>query len=69
MKSLTDAEYNEILPIIFKNEFGDIDSLSDNKKIVNILRFYKNYRGDIADRNSELFRLKEQFDKEVKNSK
>ncbi len=69
MNNLTDVEYNEIQPIIFKNEFGDIDSLSGNEKIVNILRFYKNFRGDIADRNSELFRLKEKFDRETKTCK
>lgn len=62
MSKLSESERNELLPIIFKNDFNNIDSLTDNEKFRNVLLFYKNYRGDIADHNSELYRLKEQFD-------
>ena len=44
------------------NDFNNIDSLTENEKFRHILSFYKNYRGDIADHNSELYKLKEQFD-------
>lgn len=62
MSKLSDSERKELLPIIFKNDFNNIDSLTENEKFRHILSFYKNYRGDIADHNSELYKLKEQFD-------
>lgn len=67
MSELTDAEREELYPIIFKNDFNHIDELTENKKFCHILTFYKNYRGDIADHNSELFRLKQEFDQQKNN--
>lgn len=67
MSELTDAEREELYPIIFKNDFNHIDELTENKKFRHILTFYKNYRGDIADHNSELFRLKQEFDQQKNN--
>ena len=67
MSELTDAEREELYPIIFKNDFNHIDELTENEKFRHILKFYKNYRGDIADHNSELFRLKQEFDLQQKN--
>ena len=67
MSELTDAEREELYPIIFKNDFNHIDELTENEKFRHILKFYKNYRGDIADHNSELFRLKQEFDQQKKN--
>lgn len=67
MSELTDAEREELYPIIFKNDFNHIDELTENEKFRHILKFYKNYRGDIADHNSELFRLKQEFDLLQKN--
>lgn len=62
MSELTDAEREELYPIIFKNDFNHIDELTENEKFRHILKFYKNYRGDIADHNSELYKLKQEFD-------
>lgn len=67
MSELTDAEREELYPIIFKNDFNNIDELTENEKFRHILKFYKNYRGDIADHNSELFRLKQEFDQQKHN--
>lgn len=67
MSELTDVEREELYPIIFKNDFNHIDELTENEKFRHILKFYKNYRGDIADHNSELFRLKQEFDQQKNN--
>ena len=67
MSELTDAEREELYPIIFKNDFNHIDELTENEKFRHILKFSKNYRGDIADHNSELFRLKQEFDQQKNN--
>ena len=67
MSELTDAEREELYPIIFKNDFNHIDELTENEKFRHILKFYKNYRGDIADHNSELFKLKQEFDQQKNN--
>ena len=67
MSELTDAEREELYPIIFKNDFNHIDELTENEKFRHILKFYKTYRGDIADHNSELFRLKQEFDQQKNN--
>ena len=67
MSELTDAEREELYPIIFKNDFNHIDELTENEKFRHILKFYKNYRGDIADHNSELFRLKQELDQQKNN--
>ncbi|MCQ2343110.1 MAG: cobalamin B12-binding domain-containing protein, partial [Paludibacteraceae bacterium] len=66
MNELTDEEREELYPIIFKNDFNHIEKLTTNEKYRHILRFYKNYRGDIADSSSELYRLKQEFDREQK---
>ena len=63
MASLTNEEKEELFPIIYKNDFNHIDELTTNEKFRNILAFYKNYRGDIANQKSELYRLKLEFDK------
>ena len=67
MSELTDAEREELYTIIFKNDFNHIDDLTENEKFCKILKFYKNYRGDISDHNSELFRYKQEFDQQKNN--
>ena len=63
MAELTNEERNELLPIIFKNEFNQIEKLTDNPKFLRVLKFYKDYRSEIADHRSELYRLKLDFEK------
>ena len=68
MAKLTNAEREELLPIIFKNDFNHIEDLTSNERYRHILSFYKNYRKDIADNRSELFRLKQEFESRQKHN-
>ena len=68
ISELTDEERAELYPIIYKNNFNHIEDLTDNKKYLHILQFYKNYRGDITDSESELYKLKKEFDDSMKNN-
>ncbi len=62
MSSLSQEELGDLLPLIYKNEFNHIEDLTDNPKFLHILGFYKNYRGEIADNKSELFKMKQEFE-------
>lgn len=63
MASLSLHERNIILPIIFKNKFTDIEGLNVNDNIKYVLSFYRNYRAEIADSKSDLYKMKQEFDK------
>lgn len=69
MQELSEAERTELLPIIYKNDFNHIEELTSNKKFLYILTFYKDYRKEIADRNSKLYKLKQDFEASKKNEK
>ena len=62
MNQLSYQEREELYPIIFKNNFNHIEDLTTNPKFLQILQYYRDYRKDIADPKSELFRLKVEFD-------
>ena len=62
MASLSPDERQEALNIIYQNNFNNIDELSTNDNVKYVLSFYKNYRGDIANPNSELYRKKQEFE-------
>lgn len=64
--SLSDTEREDALNIIYKNNFNDINALTENEKVRYVLSFYKNYRGDIADPSSELYKMKKQYEESVK---
>lgn len=64
MANLTDEERQVLLPIIYKNDFNNIESLTKNKRLIKVLSYYKNYRSEIADSKSELYKLKQEFDKQ-----
>ena len=66
MKKLSPQEFEEIKTLIFQNDFNDIESLTDNSKFRHILAYYKNYRNEIIDPNSDLYRRKKEFDNEQK---
>ena len=68
ISELTDEERAELYPIIYKNNFNHIEDLTDNKKYLHILQFYKNYRDDITNSESELYKLKKEFDDSMKNN-
>jgi hypothetical protein len=67
MSALSTEEKDELYPIIYQNDFNDINALTSNPKFRHILQYYKNYRGDIANPNSELYKLKQEFDERQKN--
>ena len=69
MAELTDEERIELYPIIFKNDFNDIESLTESPKLRKILKYYKNYRADIADPSTDLYKLKKEFDNQQKQVK
>ena len=56
MASLTKEERDIVLPIIFRNKFLDIEKMNVNNKIKHVLAFYQNYRTEIANPESELYR-------------
>lgn len=62
MKTLTTCERKELMPIIYKNDFSHIEELTDNEKLRRILQYYKNYRADVADPKSGLYKKKQEFD-------
>ena len=66
MTALTEEEKEELYPIIFKNDFNNIELLTSNSKLRHILKYYKNYRADIVNSESELYKLKKEFDKRQK---
>ncbi|MBR3413419.1 MAG: hypothetical protein IKG81_12100 [Bacteroidales bacterium] len=61
-RDLNEAEHTEILPIIYRNEFNHIESLTDNPRLLNVLKYYRNYRKEIADHKSELYKQKKEFE-------
>ncbi|MBR0501236.1 MAG: hypothetical protein IJJ72_09625 [Bacteroidales bacterium] len=60
--NLSEEEKSEILPLIFRNDFNQIELLTNKPRLLNVLKYYKNYRSDIADHNSDLYKLKQEFD-------
>lgn len=66
MRELSAEEKKELYPIIFKNDFNNIDGLTSNERLRYILNFYKNYRADIANHESDLYKMKKQFDEQNK---
>lgn len=66
MKKLTDGERDELYPIIFKNDFNNIEELTTNPKFLHVLAYYKNYRGEIIDPNNDLYKRKKEFDQPTK---
>jgi len=68
-KSLTAKEMILAKRIIEKNDFKQIDKITNNAKIINVLKHYTISRDQIADSNSELSKLKVKFDKLEKSEK
>lgn len=63
--SLSVEEKDQILPIIYQNDFRNIEEMTNNPRLLHVLGFYKNYRSDIANENSELYKQKIEFDKQL----
>lgn len=69
MQKLTEQEKAEIYPIIYNNDFNDVNSLTNNQKLRYILTVhYKNYRNEIIDPTSEIYKEKQEWEsKRIKN--
>ena len=67
IKSLSKKEKKELYPIIYRNEFNNIEELTNNPKYLRILEYYKNYRYEIINPESELYRMKQEYDNKSKN--
>ncbi|MDR1182926.1 MAG: hypothetical protein LBL13_13215 [Bacteroidales bacterium] len=61
-KVLNEQETFELLEIIHQNNFSLLLSENDNPKFSELLKFYVNYRDDINDPETELYRLKKEYD-------
>jgi hypothetical protein len=59
---LNEQEKNEILEIIHKNRFTSLSATSDNPKFAELLNFYTNFRDDINNPETELYKLKQEYD-------
>ena len=62
-KSLLHEEMSIAKSIIEKNDFKHFEKLTNNRKIIDVLKHYTISREQIADSNSELSKLKMKFDK------
>ncbi len=51
------------LEIIYANDFNNVESLTNNKQILSFLKHYTNYRKDIITPGTELYDLKQEYDK------
>jgi hypothetical protein len=67
--SLNKDEMATAKQIIERNNFKDINDLTNNSKIDSVLNHYKIKREDLLDSNNELFKLKSKFDKLIKSEK
>jgi len=66
MNALTDEERKELYPLIFQNDFNHIEDLTTNKKFRHILTYYKDYRKEVADPSSDLYKKKKEFEERQK---
>jgi hypothetical protein len=65
MQNLTDKEKNIVLEKIHKNVFTtETQYYYDNPKMNQLLDFYTNYRKDIITPGTELYKLKQEYDKD-----
>lgn len=62
MSTLSAEEREIIMPIIFRNKFTNQEINGVSEKLQYVLSFYKNYRADIADSTSELYKKKQEFE-------
>lgn len=62
-KKLSTKEWKNVMAIIHKNEFNNIDRLS-NPMIIKLLSYYTNNRKNITEVNTDLYLMKQEYDKE-----
>lgn len=62
-KVLNETETAELKQIIHQNKFGSLSSKNYNPKFSDLLKFYTNFRDGINDNKTELYALKQEYDK------
>lgn len=64
MNTLKPNEKTKLLKVIYNNNFtNEIKQQFDNPKIKQLLNYYTNYRNDIITEGTELYKLKQEYDK------
>ena len=64
MSSISENEKQQVLDIIHTNVFNeDIQTQFGNPLITKLLSYYTNYRKDIITEGTELYKLKQEYDK------
>lgn len=69
MAKLSTEERKELYPIIFNNDFNNIEELTDNISLRKVLAYYKNYRAEIITPGTELYKKKQIYDARQKGGK
>lgn len=69
MVKLSTEERKELYPIIFNNNFNNIEELTDNISLRKVLAYYKNYRAEIITPGTELYKEKQIYDARQKGGK
>lgn len=69
MAKLSIEERKELYPIIFNNDFNNIEELTDNISLRKVLAYYKNYRAEIITPGTELYKEKQLYDARHKGAK
>ncbi len=69
MAKLSTEERKELYPIIFNNDFNNIEELTDNISLRKVLAYYKDYRAEIITPGTELYKEKQIYDARQKGGK
>lgn len=69
MAKLSIEERKELYPIIFNNDFNNIEELTNNISLRKVLAYYKNYRAEIITPGTELYKEKQIYDARQKDVK
>jgi hypothetical protein len=67
VNSLDNNTLEQVKAIIHKNDFTDIHNICSSKKVTELLKFYTNYRNDIIKPDTELYKLKQEYDNSEEN--
>lgn len=62
MAKLSIEERKELFPIIFNNDFNNIEELTENISLRKVLAYYKNYRAEIITPGTDLYKEKQIYD-------
>ncbi|MDR2385011.1 MAG: hypothetical protein LBD80_05035 [Tannerella sp.] len=60
---LSPSHREKALHIIYDNDFNDVQSITKSKQVLSFLNHYTNYRKDIITQGTELYQLKQEYDK------